>query len=180
MNRDKIVLETHHTACVCLTRVGCDATFLQALLATAFHLDTEQLKSLGDEFAAVDANNSGTITEAELHQALKSRMSEEEIASVFQALDQDGTRQIKYSEFIAACIDEKTFLQQDMLLSAFNALDINSDGIITKDELHDLLGDGVDSAALDNLISQCDFENNGVINKKGFVRAMRGERVARI
>jgi Ca2+-binding EF-hand superfamily protein len=63
------------------------------------------------------------------------------------------------------------------LVSAFNALDINGDGHITKAELKKLLGPGVDEAALDELISECDFHKDGLITKEEFIRALRGEKV---
>jgi Ca2+-binding EF-hand superfamily protein len=70
------------------------------------------------------------------------------------------------------------FLDQHALISAFNALDLDGDGTITKDELKTLLGDDVSDEALDGLIKGADFHNEGVISKEDFIRAMRGTEVA--
>lgn len=69
------------------------------------------------------------------------------------------------------------FLDQHALISAFNALDLDGDGTITREELKTLLGPNVNDDALDGLIAEADFHNDGVISKEDFIRAMRGQEV---
>eukprot|EP00038_Savillea_parva_P017575 m.20851 g.20851 ORF g.20851 m.20851 type:complete len:133 (-) comp3834_c0_seq2:27-425(-) len=71
----------------------------------------------------------------------------------------------------------QVFLDQHTLISAFNALDLDGDGTITRDELKQLVGEDVSDAALDGLMRQADFHNDGVICKEDFIRAMQGHEV---
>eukprot|EP00035_Acanthoeca_spectabilis_P021030 m.435930 g.435930 ORF g.435930 m.435930 type:complete len:555 (-) comp17913_c0_seq1:127-1791(-) len=149
-----------------------------ALIATSVNLETEALNDLKKQFVAIDTNHTGTITHEEFMKALENTsIPAEELEALFVVVDQDHTGQIKYSEFIAACMDEQMFLDQHALISAFNALDLDGDGTITREELKTLLGPDVNDAALDGLISEADFHNDGVISKEDFIRAMRGQEV---
>lgn len=149
-----------------------------ALVAISVHLESEALTNLERVFTSMDKDHTGTITHDEFLQGLKkTAIPDSEVEKMFSAVDQDHTGHIKYAEFIAACASEKTLLDQRNLISAFNALDIDGDGTITKAELKKLLGKDVNDAALDKLIAQCDFHKDGMITKEEFIRAMRGEKV---
>lgn len=52
------------------------------------------------------------------------RRQSSEIAAHFKAINQDGTGQIKYSEFVAALVDEVQFSSHDQLEAAFQRLDV--------------------------------------------------------
>jgi len=149
-----------------------------ALIATSVNLQTEQLTELEKTFVEIDTHHTGTITHEEFMNALESTsIPPAELEELFNSIDQDQSGQIKYSEFIAACMDEKVFLDQHTLISAFNALDLDGDGTITRDELKTLLGDDINDEALDGLMHQADFHNDGVISKEDFIRAMQGQEI---
>jgi calcium-dependent protein kinase len=149
-----------------------------ASVAISVHLESEGLNNLERIFTSMDKDHTGTLTHDEFRNGLhKTSIPDVEIEKMFSAVDQDHTGHIKYAEFLAACVTKKVMMNKRNLISAFNALDIDGDGTITKSELKQLLGPDVDDAALDNLIAQCDFHKDGVITKEEFIRAMRGEKV---
>ena len=43
---------------------------------------------------------------------------------------------IEYTEFLAAAMERKLYIQRDVCWNAFQVFDLNSDGVITKEELH--------------------------------------------
>lgn len=146
-----------------------------ALIAASVNLASDGITELKAKFEEIDTNHTGTITFDEFARALKStQIPNSELESLFKAVDQDHTGQIKYTEFIASCADEKLLLDQHALVGAFNSLDLDGDGTITRDELKTMLGADANDAALDALIADADFHKDGVIHKDEFLRAMRG------
>ena len=48
---------------------------------------------------------------------------------------------IKYSEFLAACLQEHLYLHEDRVVDAFNKLDIDHSGVISRENIKNVLGD---------------------------------------
>ena len=94
------------------------------------------------------------------------------------SIDQDHHGVIKYTEFLAACVDENVYLEDKRVVEAFNRLDVDHTGKITRDNLKELLGEGVTEEALDRMIGEADFHNDGMIDLDEFKRVMRGETVS--
>merc|ERR1719436_1346067 len=94
-----------------------------------------------EAFKAMDSNGDGKLSQAELHDALSSRMSPAELDQMIQAIDIDGSGSIDYSEFLAAAFDRKLLFREDLCLQVFRALDRDSSGTISIEELHALLED---------------------------------------
>jgi Ca2+-binding EF-hand superfamily protein len=67
---------------------------------------------------------------------------------------------------------EKMYLAEDKIHEAFHKLDLDHTGKITKENLHQLLGDGVDSEALDRIMAEADYHNNGYIDLEEFQKMM--------
>ena len=84
---------------------------------------------------------------------------------------------IKYSEFLAACLQESLYLEDDRVVDAFNKLDVDHSGQITRANLKEILGNDLDNDAIDRIIAEADFHKNGVINLEEFRRMMKGEKV---
>jgi calcium-dependent protein kinase len=81
---------------------------------------------------------------------------------------------VKYTEFLAAAMQEQLYLAEDKILEAFHKLDLDHTGTITKQNLKELLGDDVDEAALERIIKDADYHNNGSIDLEEFKKMMQG------
>ena len=68
-------------------------------------------------------------------------VAEAEIEHLFQDVDLDQTGMIKYSEFLAACLQEHLYLHEDRVVDAFNKLDIDHSGVISRENIKNVLGD---------------------------------------
>lgn len=55
--------------------------------------------------------------------------------AILEAADTDNSGSIDYTEFLAATIDQKTFMRDDYLKTAFNMFDKDGSGKISVDEL---------------------------------------------
>lgn len=55
---------------------------------------------------------------------------------MLKGIDMDGSGEIDYTEFIAACLDKRVKQQEDMCWTAFRVFDTDGSGRISKQELH--------------------------------------------
>jgi calcium-dependent protein kinase len=110
-----------------------------ALVAIAVQASPDDIKELRDTFIALDANGDGSLTFEELSKGLGHRENAETLLSVLKAADTDNSGKIDYTEFIAATIDQQTYMRDDYLHTAFNMFDIDGSGSIDKTEILKLL-----------------------------------------
>ena len=68
--------------------------------------------------------------------------AKEDARSYFDAVDQDGTGVIKYSEFIAAAMTESECNSAATIEAAFRRLDLDDSGKINMENLVAVLGPG--------------------------------------
>ena len=58
-----------------------------------------------------------------------------DMKEIMENVDSDGSGVIDYTEFIAATLDKRTYIQEDLCRGAFGVFDRNGDGKISKDEI---------------------------------------------
>jgi calcium-dependent protein kinase len=149
------------------------------LTLTAFHFTPDKIQELNDMFAKIDVDGNGLIEYSEFHNALAAQLKADGKGSVnikksFNAVDFDATTKISYTEFTAACLEEKEIQNRDHVIQAFRCIDSNNDGQITKDELRAALPPDVDDAVIDRIIADADFDGDGAISEEEFAQAMKG------
>merc|ERR1711862_455502 len=90
----------------------------------------------------MDTNGDGMLTDLELREGLQKYPGgvPAELTEILKNLDVDRSGSIDYSEFVAAAMSRKHYLEESRLLAAFRVFDKDGDGFITKDELGDALG----------------------------------------
>merc|ERR1712185_662722 len=96
-----------------------------------------------------------------------------------QDVDSDGSGQIDYTEFLAATLDKKIYLQQRVCWSAFRVFDKDCDGKISKEELGlVLLNPSVGQVmhktenALADIMKEVDANGDGYIDFEEFMLMM--------
>lgn len=106
----------------------------------ASQVPIEQLHEMTRIFESMDIDSSGQLDTAELTSALKEAGLEDEgAAQAAQRLTQHGS--VEFSTFVAALVQSNRSLFKKHLMDAFNRLDTDGSGYITKDELQQLLED---------------------------------------
>ena len=120
------------------------------LLAVSQSMTAKEISSLARVFEELDLTNDGTIGFVELTHAiqkyaLKNGNSMDNIPSngdlkiLFDNLDLDNSGLIKYSEFIAACLEQNVAYSDGVIADAFSRMDLDKSGYITRENLTDLM-----------------------------------------
>jgi len=151
-----------------------------ALEIVARGMNDDSLKKLREAFEALDVNQDGKLSMAELvggieHSGLD--LGDVDIGKLVAGLDVDGSGTVDYTEFLAATIDRKTSLTKEVLWSAFNIFDQNGDGKITQQELKNVLGSAdvekhVGAESIAQVMKEADSSGDGVIEFDEFVSLM--------
>lgn len=158
-----------------------DALKRTVLLAMSFGVASAEMVALGERFKKLDADEDGLIGWEEFDKALQACGSTDtaENREIFEAINQDGTGKIKYSEFVASQLEADVYDANVQLEAAFTRLDINGTGLIGMEELKFLL-QGPDTSEKDahqeaaQVLTSMGKGEDGQMNAGEFKTAMRG------
>lgn len=152
-----------------------------ALQVIANQMNETQIKQLREVFVGLDANGDGLLTAAELQEGMKKAGFEEipaDLQQIMNDVDADKSGVIDYTEFLAATLDKKMYMQEDIVWQAFRVFDKNGDGRISREEIAAVLGDdGVAAQAnrdMAELLKEVDANGDGEIDFDEFMQMMRG------
>ena len=95
------------------------------------------------------------------------------LKKIFEEIDTDKSSKIEYNEFLAACLEQKVYLREENLLSAFMMLDLDGSGKISKAEIKQALNGDIDNETLDKIVQEFDLDGDGEIDYKEFVAGMQ-------
>jgi calcium-dependent protein kinase len=147
----------------------------------AGHLDDKQIQSLRDTFHHLDENGDGLLSLQEIVTGLqKAEMpsSPADLHDIMEQIDSDGSGLVDYTEFLAATLNQRTYMQEDICWNAFRVFDINGDGKISREEIAKVLHEGnLEKSTLQGVgLMMKDFDTNGdgVIDFEEFMHMMRG------
>jgi len=136
----------------------------QTLKAATFAFIAGQLISkqekddLARVFKTFDTNGDGKLSMEEVKVGYRDHygitMTDDEIERMFKSVDSDNSGFIDYSEFVVAAMNEKQLTTNDKLQAAFRMFDKDGSGVISADEIRDVLGFGgnIDNKAIDAII----------------------------
>jgi calcium-dependent protein kinase len=148
-----------------------------SLLFIASRLDENEIKDLKKVFEAFDKEKDGQISIDELQKGLlqlkSTRFNNEEILNLFKTIDVDKNGRIDYTEFLAATLQERNYLQKEKLYEAFCVFDKDNSGHISKKELMEVLKtQKTQEGEIEKYIKEADKNGDGVIDYKEFLYLM--------
>jgi len=160
-----------------------DQTLKQATYAfiASQLLSKAEKDNLAKVFKAFDKNGDGKLSIQEVKEGYLEHygkvMSDEEVEQMFNAVDTDRSGFIDYSEFVVAAMNERQLTTNDKLQAAFKMFDKDGSGIISADEIKEVLQFGnnnsMSNSAVDTIIKQVDENGDGEISFEEFVAMMK-------
>jgi len=153
-----------------------------AKMIIAYRYQNTDLTELREAFDMMDADNDGTITYNEFKEALSSnsmfQYTDAELKEIFQDLDVSETGGINYTEFLASTIEARGEIEDSKVAAAFDKLDVENTGYITKEALMKVLNDNyraVDgcSSSVEEILTEVDKDGDGKISYKEFLSLFR-------
>merc|ERR1712232_138371 len=122
-------------------------------------------------------DHNGFVTFKELKECIpKEKISEEELHEIYDAIDEEHTGLIHCNEFIAACLQEKYYMDEHYIRDAFDKLDTEHHGYITVEDLRALLGRRTTQERAQEILMEAELENHGDDHKvsyQEFLKFMR-------
>jgi calcium-dependent protein kinase len=147
----------------------------EAMKLIASAMPAEEIAGLRAIFEAIDADGSGTITAAELHEALGKQgatFTPEAAKQLMDLIDVDANGTIEYDEFLAATMSTHQMMKEENMRAAFAHFDADGDGTISREELRAALAggayDGPDDD-IERIIDEVDKDGDGEIDYDEFV-----------
>ncbi|CAK0847239.1 unnamed protein product, partial [Prorocentrum cordatum] len=133
--------------------------------------ETDRLEA---QFKMLGAQNRGTISMNELADALKEHlgMSDDDARELFSRLDLAGDGHISYSEFLAATAPRHTLGEEKLFRVAFDRFDTDHSGVISQENLQEVLGHSYMGLRPEDIIHQINQEGDDVIKYEDFLKAM--------
>ena len=147
------------------------------LLFIASRLEDNEINHLKKIFEAFNLQKDGQISYQDLKKGLKElkccHISDEELCELFKSIDVDQNGKIDYTEFLAATIQKKIYLQEEKLFEAFCTFDKDDCGKIKKEELMSVLNaDPQQEGEIEKIIKEVDKTGEGSIDYKEFLEMM--------
>ncbi|CZT98890.1 calcium-dependent protein kinase 6 [Plasmodium falciparum NF54] len=144
------------------------------IMAHELSVINNHIKYINELFYKLDTNHNGSLSHREIYTVLASvGIKKWDINRILQALDINDRGNITYTEFMAGCYRWKN-IESTFLKAAFNKIDKDEDGYISKSDIVSLVHDKVlDNNDIDNFFLSVHSIKKGIprehiINKISF------------
>jgi calcium-dependent protein kinase len=139
-------------------------------------LSDKEIKKLRKAFYAIDLDHTGLISKDELKKAFTVsglKISEEELQKIIDTADDGESERLDYSEFIIACLNQKTFIDKEKLVLAFKYFDVDDSGYICSSDIKNaMLRSGkqiINTEEIDKIIEEVN-QNTEKISLEEFLK----------
>jgi calcium-dependent protein kinase len=150
-----------------------------AITALAWRASDEDTQHLRKIFESIDRDGNGYVTVDELRHVFEQTgvAVTADISMLAKSSGTDGNDTIEYTEFIAAAMDKKNILKEEVVWEAFKIFDLDGSGTVTKKELLQILtgrtSDKIRQVhgdkAIDNFLLEYDTTGDAVIDFDEFM-----------
>lgn len=147
-----------------------------ALEAIAFSLSAQSIRDLREQFSGLDADAHGVVSVQQFCDVLtRSGATRDEAVAIFRSIDQAHNESISYTEFLAASLGRRLLLTRDRIRDAFQRMDVDGTGFITRQNLKVLLGDEWTPEKVEAMMAEVDAKGDGRIDFDEFLGVVAQE-----
>ena len=137
------------------------------IMMIAYKSSTESIQQLRSAFDSIDTDNSGTISYWQFRNALKQcNYDDKVLKKIFSDIDVNATGVINYTEFLGATLETRGRIEDKRIAEAFDKLDVDKSGYISKENLCSVLGSECSAKArdalVDEILNEVDSDKDGV------------------
>jgi len=160
-----------------ISYANCSEIKKLGLLLIAHKSKLEDITGLRKVFIHYDPGNTGYITLEEFKYALDSyKLSDDGFKQIFKRIDTYKNGKINFTEFLAATIELHANIEEDRIWDAFEQIDCDNTGFISKKNLRDLLGKDYTEERVNRIFDELNLESNcDKISFEEFSKAFRNE-----
>eukprot|EP00980_Cylindrotheca_fusiformis_P022242 scaffold9153_cov121-Cylindrotheca_fusiformis.AAC.6 len=145
-----------------------------AMNIIAHRSTSKEIVGLKEFFNEYDTSNDGVIELHEFKAAMqKANYSEEAIEAMFRGIDLNNNGLVQYTEFLASAIEGQSKIEEERIAEAFDQLDADSSGKISKVELLSFLGKDAHVEEIDEILTEWDTDKDGMISFDEFKAMFR-------
>jgi calcium-dependent protein kinase len=148
-----------------------------AMTMMAYTLTAEERAGVREAFMEMDKDNTGHVALSELKEILASKCGakDADAAKIFNSLSSNNHDRVNYSDFLAAMLASRIELNQNHLRSAFDRFDRDGSGVITIQNLRDVLGSTHNGVKVEELLAQADLDKSGKISFEEFTTLFQND-----
>lgn len=145
-----------------------------ALNVIAKKSTSDEIFELRKVFSNFDTLDTGTITFKEFKNAIgqKNNYDDDEIECIFRKLDVNRNNEINYTEFLAATLEAQGEIKEYRLAEAFDLMDFDDTGFISRNNLRKILGKHSTETYIDRLMQEVDISRDGKITYQEFLHVV--------
>jgi len=153
-----------------------------AAVIVAHKSSVKEILEMRKAFEKFDKENGGVITMDEFKAAMVEcdEYSDEEVNAMFDHIDVNKNGKIMYTEFVAATLELHGRVEEKRLAEAFDHIDDDDSGYISKENLKKLLGDSATPERIEILIESADQDGDGMISFEEFLVMFRKDNIAAV
>ena len=147
---------------------------------TTHLVNNKEQAEMRKAFENMDKNFDGKLSKDELVKGFKEmdiENYEEEADKIFKKADFDDNGSIEFSEWCTASMDKRQMLSKERLKAAFAMFDVNGNGMISFDEVRQLLDHSGQTESKNDLyksmIEEMDIDGDGEISFPEFEKMMK-------
>lgn len=143
-----------------------------ALMVIAHQSTTDEIIELRKAFDAYDTANNGTISFQEFHDAMQNSnasYTDKDIETLFKSVDIGNDNEIYYLEFLAATLEARGRITEERLAVAFDRLDSDDSGYLSRDNFREILGSEYTDEKVDAFLKEVDSDGDGRISFEEFL-----------
>jgi len=153
-----------------------------AAVIVAHKSSVKEILEMRRAFEKFDKEKDGVVTIDEFKSAMAEcdEYSDEEVNAMFDHIDVNKNGKIMYTEFVAATLELHGRVEEKRLAEAFDHIDDDDSGYISKENLKNLLGESATPERIEKLIGSADADGDGRISFEEFLVMFRKDNIAAV